>query len=271
MPAEVLRSLARGLGPEQLERLRTGGGDLDAVAPVVLRGAGPVRIDAFAALMKRFMSGAEIAWPSRPKSDVWLAPRVHWALRLHRSEAADRGIWAYLANAVCVDYVAWRWGGEGVADNRWDGPHHKHALARLWWGAELFRNGPDYTPVATLFSNQDFPNSYIHRVFSRTRPMALGLLEAIKTSRGGGNATSNQINDVARKVNLYTGALALEAATGCYRDDVAAYRAWVEEGVPNSVDLSRPPEGPNDGLLDAGALTSARAIGDEICRLAGVA
>jgi hypothetical protein len=45
-------------------------------------------------------------------SDSWLAPRVHAALRLTRREAAEAGIWEYLAVAVMPQYVRWRWPGD---------------------------------------------------------------------------------------------------------------------------------------------------------------
>src|SRR3954447_21286653 len=46
-----------------------------------------------------------------PASDRWLAPRLHATLRLTRNEAADRGLWAWLAVDLFPDYVRWRWRG----------------------------------------------------------------------------------------------------------------------------------------------------------------
>jgi hypothetical protein len=278
MTDAVLMSLARGVDPEALDDVRAGGSALALRGHLaeVERDGAPVSLGAFVRLMEHFRGRRpEFDEPrDRPKTDAWLAPRVHWALRLSRREAADRSVWAYIANVVCPDYVQWRWGHSGkVAANRWDGPHHKQAIARLWWGAELFRNGADYRPVERLFANQDFPNSYIHRVFVRSRPFALGLLDAITMAAGGDatKPTSDQINDVARKVNLRTAAQSIEAATRYHRDDVAAHQAWIREAPDPGWDYGRLPAGPPDGGVRPASLGSAVAIGTEICALAGVA
>src|SRR4051794_222120 len=47
----------------------------------------------------------------RARSDSWLGPRLHHALRLTRQEAARRGVWLFLAIAARPDYVVWRWAG----------------------------------------------------------------------------------------------------------------------------------------------------------------
>lgn len=94
----------------------------------------------------------------RISSDGWLAPRVHASLRLYRREAGDLRIWEYLSLVVpeVREYVVWRWGdGDGrIRDlKRIYGSDRRHALGRLWWVAELTRNGPDYTPATPSSSS----------------------------------------------------------------------------------------------------------------------
>ena len=92
----------------------------------------------------------------RGLSDQWLAPRLHYVLRVSRAIASDRSAWEWLAVTLWSDYVVWRWTGEkGVTDDRWYGPINKQALARLWWGGELFRDGSDYAPASRAFIRQD--------------------------------------------------------------------------------------------------------------------
>lgn len=167
---------------------------------------------------------SEAVWEDRTHSDRWLAPRIHYALRLLRSEAADRGVWQWLALRYSW-YVEWRWAGSdgSIADDRWWGPIHKQALARLWWGAEVFRDGPDYRPVEKAFVFQDLPNSYLHRPIVRCRSLAVAIVDRIDRS---GTPSSDQVNDLARVLNLATVGTPPEVETGYQNDDVAAYDIW---------------------------------------------
>src|SRR4051794_918705 len=46
----------------------------------------------------------------RAVSDRWLAPRIHFALRLTRAESSDRGMWLWVALRYPW-YMQWRWRG----------------------------------------------------------------------------------------------------------------------------------------------------------------
>lgn len=276
MTDDSLFRLTRTFDPDELAFLRAGH-VRDGWAEGVLRNGKIIPIDPLLELMTDFTARrttGELKDLDPPATDRWLAPRIHWALRLTRREASDRDTWAYLANYhFPTQYVAWRWGGgdvEKVNDLRWRGPVHKQAFARLWWSAELFRNGSDYSTVEMLLVNQDFPNSYVHRVFARSRPMALGLLDAVATALDGRDPTSNQINDVARRVNLTLGAASIDTATGFHRDDVAAYRAWVDDVPQLGRDWTDLPEGPPDGGVADESLGSASGVGAHICHGAGL-
>src|SRR4051794_2874114 len=105
---KVLRGVA-------LERVLHGAQTVTADAVEVLRVDGtPVALDALAALLAEFDRRREHDWPTvsdRPKSDSWLAPRLHACLRLSRAQASDKGVWHWLAVALGSSYVEWRWGG----------------------------------------------------------------------------------------------------------------------------------------------------------------
>lgn len=201
-------------------------------------------------------------------SDAWFSPRLHWSLRLTRREASDSGLWTWLAHRLSAQYVRWRWGGTNgqVAPNRYEGAINKQAFARLWWGAELFRNGDDYQPVELLFANQDFPNSYIHRVFARNRPVAVATVVELtdRARSAGGTPTSDFINDVARGVNLWLAPLSIEPVIGHWRDDLKTYQAWQKE-EPGPVPPSELPIGPADGPVPDDILSTSRRLVGEIC------
>ena len=187
-------------------------------------------------------------WADASESDRWLAPRVHTSLRLTRSDASDQDLWAWLATRFS-GYVEWRWGSKGeVAQNRWRGPIHKQAFARLWWGAELFRDGSDYSPVERAFVFQDLPNSYLHRPLIRCRSLALGVVELITPNdhpdETAKPTTADDINDLARVLNLATAGSPPEAETSFQRDDSMNYLQWIVAQPDVPEDWDAPVTGP---------------------------
>lgn len=278
MVETVLHTLGRrSLTSDEEQALRSAGPVPDTLAESLRRvtrddrGVEPVRLDAFFSLMEAFSEG-EFVTPA--KSDKWLAPRLHWALRLTRRQASDPGVWSWLANRAHPGYVRWRWGGangESVAANRWAGPAiHKQAFARLWWGTELFRNGADYTPVELLFENQDFPNSYLHRPFARNRAMAVAMVRSLAEGGNSTMATSDQINDVARDLNLWLFPLSMEALTGLEQTEADMYRTWIEEATPTEPDWTLLPDGPKDSAVSTGAYAGAYNLAAQICGHVGI-
>ena len=188
--------------------------DLEALsAPVERVGGSAPAMNALDSLMMsardRQLDGQ---WPERSTSDRWLSPRIHYALRLFRGEAAERGVWQWIAMRYSW-YVEWRWSGVGgvIANDRWWGPNHKQAFSRLWWGAEIFRDGDDYRPVERAFVFQDLPNSYLQRPVVRCRSLALAIVDRFSEST---SPTSKQVNDLARVLNLATVGSPPEVETG---------------------------------------------------------
>ena len=117
-------------------------------------------------------------------SDGWLAPRLHATLRLTRREAADPDLWLYLAAVRFPDYIRWRWPVAQDVKERQAAILKRYvltnirtqALARLWWGAELTRNGSDYADVPKLYVQNELPDSFLHYLFFRSRPAALAVV-----------------------------------------------------------------------------------------------
>lgn len=199
-------------------------------------------------------------WPNRSHSDSWIAPRLHYALRISRAHASEKSMWEWLGSTRWQEYVYWRWADTTgtVASDRWFGGINKQALARLWWGAELLRDGPDYKPVATAFKFQDFPNSLLHRPVLRCRSFALGIMEALFD--GGVQRSSRDVNALARILNLTTAGRPPEAATNFASDDRDAVAAWISnDAAPGDWD-SETLEGPR--AMDTS--TSSRAGGREL-------
>jgi hypothetical protein len=241
---KTLKRFTRKL--DVLDRARvfeTASSPADSEEPIRRADGRPVSLEALASLGQAFNERRQ-DWSKAPESDRWLAPRFHSALRITRAQAADKALWHWLAVVEWSDYVRWRWGQDGdVAENRWYGPVNKQALARLWWGGEIFRNGGDYAPVEVAFRNQDLVNSLLHRPVVRCRSLALGMVHALQDKDIAG-LSSGKINDLARVMNLSTAGSPPEAQVGFQYDDTQAALRWARTDLEAPADWSEPLAGP---------------------------
>ncbi|WP_424568030.1 DUF6339 family protein [Streptomyces sp. CH-036] len=165
-------------------------------------------------------------------ADSWLAPRLHAALRLTRREAADRRIWNYLALGVAPDYVIWRHlvaKSEGepakVAARRFRGPAYTQAFARLWWAAELFRDGPDYGPVVTVCSNQDMLNTALRVDVIDHRPTAQA---TVRLMERGTVRTGREVNALVAAINASAATLMYDVIAPDAERDGRPLQEWIE-------------------------------------------
>ncbi|MET9563185.1 DUF6339 family protein [Streptomyces tauricus] len=186
-------------------------------------------------------------------ADAWLAPRLHATLRLTRREAADARLWSYLALGVAPDYVVRRHlpatprkdgGARSVARARFRGPHYTQAFARLWWAAELFRNGPDYSPVVIACGNQDMLNTALRMDVVDHRPTALALVRLIEREV---IRTGREANALASAVNASAATLMYDVVAQDSERDAEPLRDWIAaaEGA-SPVGRNTLPEGPQE-------------------------
>lgn len=188
----------------------------------------------------------------RVKADGWLAPRLHATLRMTRSEAADSRRWNYLAMVVATDYVVWRHRGvDVVAAGRFCGPHYTQTFARLWWAAELFRNGADYRPVETACSVQDVLNTTMRLDVIDHRPTALAIIEVLTgLIRETRSRLGDHVNALSSSVNTAGSTLVFEAIAQEEAGDIAALQDWIADaqGMP-PVPWERLPYGPEGSAV----------------------
>ncbi|GAA4598080.1 hypothetical protein GCM10023194_74680 [Planotetraspora phitsanulokensis] len=192
--------------------------------------------------MKRFTPS------ERTSADAWLAPVLHATLRLTRRQASGSRIWNYVALRLAPDYVYWRHLSRGnppsVSRARFSGPFHSQAFARLWWAAELFRDGPDYGPVVVACSNQDVLNTVLRLDVILHRPTAQAIIKLLTTDV---IRTGRQVNALAQAVNTAGSTLSYEAHAPDGLRDVDAFRDWIEELTGVLVPYDSLPIGPSDG------------------------
>jgi hypothetical protein len=211
---------------------------------------------------------------SPPASDRWLSPRVHAALRLTRAEAADRGLWSWLAVVKFPDYVRWRYPGRASGDDgeasgtplkRFVGQDRDNAVSRLWWSAELFRNGPDYTPVEQAFVMQDIPNTWLslNAVHHRVAPQAaLRILPSLD---------SKQINRLSTALDHVLTTIQLDAVAPDAGPDAFAIEEWVADSPDRDVILGNTsPRGPEEDPVDPEKVGAVEQLLRDVARAIGL-
>jgi hypothetical protein len=196
-------------------------------------------------------------------SDEWLAPRFHAALRLRRTEAGDTGLWRWLGVVVFDDYVRWRF--SAVPLKRFVGGDRDHALSRLWWGAELFRNGGDYGPVTRAFSMQDIPNTWLILNAMHNRAAAQAALTYLP------DMSSDTINKLSTALDDVLMTIQLDAVAPADQPDVVAADEWVAE-TADIEDLFEEdlPEGPIEDSVSEEAINAVKALIERVAEAIGL-
>jgi hypothetical protein len=192
-------------------------------------------------------------------ADAWLAPRLHSALRMPRRKAAERGLWNHLGMCVAPDYVFWRHLARPSEKNplpqvnpaRFNGAYHSQTFARLWWAAELFRNGTQYRPVELACGNQDVLNTVLRLDLIYHRPSAQAIVRMLEQGDVG---TGREINALAKAVNSAGSTLFFEVLAPDEPQDVDAYRDWIGEARADFMPYDSLPDGPDDGSVPDSAV-----------------
>lgn len=201
----------------------------------------------------------------RTSADAWLAPVLHATLRLTRREASDSELWNYLALRVAPDYVYWRHlpfptvkkPNPKVNKARFSGPYYSQVFSRLWWTAELFRDGSDYGPVVTACGNQDVPNTVLRLEMIRHRPTAQAMIRLLST---GVIRTGDDVNSLTRAVNSAGATVSYEALAPDLGPDPGAYRDWIDELASVLVPYDSLPTGPDDGRVRQAAVDTLATL-----------
>jgi hypothetical protein len=143
-------------------------------------------------------------------SDALLAPRIHRALPLSRREAADPAPWRFLAVVHRPDLVRHRWENRSWASMRarfW-APGTRpdsNTFCRLWWIAELSRQGDDYSLTETLLSRPALANALFVRNLSSYQPAVAACTHALS------GATSAEVEATLKLLHKTLSTIVLEA------------------------------------------------------------
>ncbi|GAA4956343.1 hypothetical protein GCM10023205_18120 [Yinghuangia aomiensis] len=211
----------------------------------------------------------------RAAADAWLAPRLHATLRLTRSEAADKDLWAYLAMVVAPDYVLWRHlptSGENsrrtpaVQASRFVGGTSVQAFARLWWAAEMCRDGADYAPVEAACAHQDFLNTALRLDIMDHRPTTLAVLRVVENlAAAGAPRLGDQVNALCKAIGIAGSTLMYEMIGPDELPDDAELLAWIDDAdSAPPVPWDRLPDGPDDGSAPTSSVDALTHLFEDI-------
>src|SRR5439155_21917768 len=116
----------------------------------------------------------------------------------------------WLALAFCRDYVKWRFPSEATAW-RYYGDLLRNAVSRLWWGAEMVRNGPSYEWVPRVFSRVRTAQFALELSYSRYRPAAIAFTRVAEGIGNREKLSDPVMKDLSKSINSYLSLTALEA------------------------------------------------------------
>jgi hypothetical protein len=181
----------------------------NAWKPVVADVERVVELDALDSLLDKLI--AEL--PRHDAAiDAWLAPRLHRALPLTRRQASDPGVWRYLAVVHRPDLVRHRWENQSWATMRsrfWStGTRHtSNTFARVWWIAELTRDGDSYDLTERVLKKQSLAIQLFVRSWSQYRPAVEAFLDVLE------DAPSDKVEHAARMLSRHLATIPLEGLT----------------------------------------------------------
>lgn len=196
----------------------------------------------------------------RSELDSWLAPRLHYAVRVPRRIASDRGFWAWLNVDVGRRYVHERWGrlkqsaDDTVATWHFTGQNKlRSALSRLWWGTEITRNGPSYEYSAAAFHSVATAKWALELRYSWYRPATIAFVRVSRGLDGGEPLDDDEMGKLSTRINAYLSSLALEGkATD--EDDGRFDVDWRRRKPSREEVLRDDLRGPDDGHVSEAAV-----------------
>lgn len=211
----------------------------------------------------------------RTEADAWMAPRLHAALRLTRAEAAERGLWNHMALRVAPDYVHWRHRPAPTDKNpepavnrdNFVGASYKQAFSKLWWAAEIYRDGYEYEPVELACANQEMFNSSLRNLVVLHRPTAQAVLRLL---RDGTVPDTRSTNGLMKAVNAAASTISFETLAPDAPPEPETVQDWAEDDTAGVPPFDRLPHGPDDGKTRLESVSKLETLFRELYETADV-
>lgn len=152
---------------------------------------------------------------------------LHRALPLSRRLAADSRIWAWLGVVRYPDFVAYRWRPHKEVRNqaRFFGDRVRQCFSRLWWAAEVSRDGDNYELTHRLLALPGFQDIYeavFGRTFGNYRPALEAFVEVV------GNRPEDFIRDFAKELGYVLTTTTLECMD---KESAKDFMEWLKTEI----------------------------------------
>ena len=204
--------------------------------------------------------------------DPWLAPRLHAAIRIPRRVASDPRVWAWLG-LHCNEFIEARFGKANKTLHPWryQGDWDRNGLSRLWWGAEMTRNGPSYLDVSYCFKRTRTAQFALELMYSWHRPAAIAFAR-VAEGVGGTKLKDPQLRLLSTRLRVLLSLQCLEALGGTQHDTSEEFdEAWAQRTPTLSVlmgDLGAI-EGPSTGVCDGKSISELESWFREVLAMPG--
>lgn len=125
----------------------------------------------------------------RADADGDIAVAIHQSLPLHRREAADVGVWRYLAIVVAPEFIRGRWSvEENTFPSRFWSPGTRpdsNYYSRLWWIAELTAGVDlEYDRTRKVLRSQALANAIFVRSLCHYFPAVKACIDVLADEPG---------------------------------------------------------------------------------------
>ena len=181
--------------------------------------------------------------------------------------------WVYPAVAELADDGRRRWKDSEdrqppIAIDRFVGDDATNALSRLWWTAELTRDGADYGPTVKALSGPWFAASWLNLGVLHHRAAAQAVVEFLAAA--GNELTAGDRGRVmARSLDLAMRTISLDSLAPAPAPDAEAIHEWCAVPVDETVMIRRQPTGPDEPPVPKQDIAAVRVVLNQLAGQAG--